>query len=77
MLRIWDIYLYEVSILVLMDSRVKTPPSRTNDSLRPLVSILVLMDSRVKTESQATAKSIGLSVSILVLMDSRVKTPVL
>jgi len=38
-----------VSILVLMDSRVKTESQATAKSIGLSVSILVLMDSRVKT----------------------------
>ena len=38
-----------VSILVLMDSRVKTKRIQEKKKSENLVSILVLMDSRVKT----------------------------
>jgi len=41
-----------VSILVLMDSRVKTPARGYPAGLIEGVSILVLMDSRVKTRKQ-------------------------
>jgi len=41
--------LCQVSILVLMDSRVKTGWCRLFFTLKEVVSILVLMDSRVKT----------------------------
>jgi len=39
----------KVSILVLMDSRVKTLHRRNDSNTSATVSILVLMDSRVKT----------------------------
>jgi len=41
------IKMIEVSILVLMDSRIKIESSRTH-SAEDKVSILVLMDSRIK-----------------------------
>ena len=37
-----------VSILVLMDSRIKIQPSRAHHQVPLPVSILVLMDSRIK-----------------------------
>ena len=39
----------DVSILVLMDSRIKIVGTRSSDRRGKNVSILVLMDSRVKT----------------------------
>jgi len=40
-----------VSILVLMDSRIKIEHFPRKEDLRPDVSILVLMDSRIKISS--------------------------
>ncbi len=52
-------YRYLVSILVLMDSRVKTNPEPQNPLEVDNVSILVLMDSRVKTKSDRKQYSIS------------------
>jgi len=62
-----------VSILVLMDSRIKICFwNEEYNSIVP-VSILVLMDSRIKIQKAGYYDLVTELVSILVLMDSRIK----
>ncbi len=62
-----------VSILVLMDSRIKIFQMRIIPEEAYLVSILVLMDSRIKIRLETLIEFPLCHVSILVLMDSRIK----
>ena len=61
-----------VSILVLLDSRIKHTYGRLARRQRPQVSILVLLDSRIKLLRCGKNMFIWI-VSILVLLDSRIK----
>ncbi len=62
-----------VSILVLMDSRIKIQPEPGSPQASHAVSILVLMDSRIKIGLSYYLPHLQFHVSILVLMDSRIK----
>ena len=63
-----------VSILDLMDCRVKTQETLNSHSVICYVSILDLMDCRVKTLGGRLSSRAKKQVSILDLMDCRVKT---